>query len=312
MLRQIIAQVKGFKKKYIIVPFTIIFVLVVVLLFLYLSNTPTEDYVEEYREYYDLSARPLESYNVLSVIEKTPERKKVVLEIEEKITKKQCPSWDVCDPHRILEHILVQKWANPNYDVSQEGALKERIINLYNDFKREMSDPNKVLVGKDRHFLYMAKYANILDSKEKNFWLKKSIDSLYITKDAEILHVSVFRFALDICNIDDLENKAKALGVGKSKIDKVKKIICGNVEKFFPSGPFLDDKTKLKMVWLYIARKRFCRIPLTPRDNELIQSVIHKNYLRKIYVGEVEDTDYTGEVEKYYLVNSDKVFSCQK
>jgi len=88
----------------------------------------------------------------------------------------------------------------------------------------------------------------------------------------------------------------------------MKNIMCNKIK-----GPhFLEtnnSREKLGQVWFYILRKDFCQIPRTQEDQILVDQIVAKNYLRLININGIKDIDYFGELTKYYLINSDKIFA---
>jgi len=271
-------------------------------------DSKSKDYSQEYRELYDNTNYPLRAWRVVSIIENTAKRRKEVEKTMLRITEKECPNWNNC-PLSIIANYLETKDALGSLNISP--SLNSRLMELYNGFKQEkvLSDSGFSTV-EDSLQMTSAKMVGLLDADEIEFWLKRIPE--YISPSSVRTNLMILRFALDVHNIDDLEYKAREMNISSSKVERVKDVICTNIKIPTLSGVSLPDNkgdsNDLRKVWFYIARKRFCQIPITSQDQKLINKVVSKNYLKPITFFGVQDIDYSGESLKYLLVNSDKIF----
>jgi len=271
-----------------------------------------KNYVEEYAAIYDESPEPLNPFNVIAVIESEPEEISRVLKAENAITKQKCPSWQECPPAWINNHITIAKWRDPKFDVSADSLLQKRIAELYGEFKEYIKAKDTNFSYAHNRYLLLSKKAGILNSQEENFWIKELTDKIFESEKQPLgpaPFIQAFRFYLGVHSISAFKEKARGIGVSQEKLRKAEEFLC--IAQAVSTEP-LTDEQRLNQVWANTITKGFCGIPLTESDKEAVSDVVHRNYLRTVYVGEVEDTAYGYEVIKYYLVNREKIFSSEE
>lgn len=263
------------------------------------------DYSHEYRKAYIDSSQPLSPSVPFSIIFNTDTMRKREREKIEKIIKKQCPAWNECSIENIINYILSKESVDPRSNFSEEEELKSRVEKLYLDFKETEDIKQYALLEPT---IAAAWYVDLIFLSEKDFWIKKIIEEIPNYPNLIPQKIIVLRLYLDTVNFEELQKKAVELGIDISKIDETKNIICQEIKipYLFPSE---NKREQLDKVWVYILTKDFCQIPRTEKDKILINQVINQNYLRLISIDNIKDIDYSGETIKYYLVNSEKIFT---
>jgi len=273
------------------------------------SDRSFKNYVEEYSAIYGESQEPLNAFNVIAVIETEPGEISRVLKAEKAITEKNCASWSECQPAWINNHITVAKWRDPGFDVSADSALQERIAELYKEFKEYAKAEDTNFLYEHNRYLLLASQAGLLNAQEENFWVRELTGKIFESKKQPLgpaPFIQAFRFYLGVHSIGAFKEKARGIGVSEEKLRKAEEFLC--TPQSVSIEP-LTDEQRLNQVWADTLTKGFCGIPLTESDKETVSDAVHRNYLRTIYIGGVEDTAYGYEVIKYYLVNHDKIFS---
>ena len=271
-----------------------------------------KNYVEEYAAIYDKSREPLEPYNVLAVIESEPEEISRALDAEKAVTEKNCASWKECQPAWIYNHITVAKWRNPEFDVSADSALRERIAELYGEFKEYIKAKDTNFLYEHNRYLLLAGQAGLLNAQEENFWVRELTGKIFESEKQPLgpaPFIQAFRFYLGVHGIGALNEKARGIGVSEEKLRKTEEFLCAT--QAVSIEPVTDEQ-RLNQAWANALVKGFCGIPLTESDKEMVSYVVRRNYLMTVYVGGVEDTAYGYEVIKYYLVNHEKIFSSEE
>jgi len=279
-----------------------------------------KDFSQQYREFYDNTDFPLRAYRAISAIEDTPKERKGAEETLMKVINKVCPIWENCPFEVVSYYIGTMDMLDPSFNINEDEGLKSKIIELYTDFKQEIIASGRSFLLKDssRQQMIMAQYAGLLGAEETEFWFKRIIE--YISSSPHSINsgLMTLRLALDIHNINDLQNRAKKLRVDPFKIKRATGIICSNIDTPLLSsvnGSFLSNLSNksnagdLGQVWSYIARKDFCQIERTLQDQAIILLIIAKNYIEPVSFYGVRCIEYKGETIKYFLVNSDKIFS---
>jgi len=319
------------KKKILISLLLLVFVLLICVFFFFIRDSFTykffiksrKDYSEEYREKYQVGEDNIVWGYVVREIILTPEEKKEEGEKIKERYKKQCPMWSECSIGEITNYLGVMKWLDASFEISQDKDLENALLHLYSEWKKNQFQENGILnVGETSDYISTMNIYGLLTENERMTLLEGiykwilnqniSLEDFTNLKDSIQVNLLSLRFGLNIRNIDQLIRDLDTHSFIHSDSDreKVENFMCAYASHC-KAQDLKSDKTSqnLRALWFYVLQKDFCKIPRNQEDEQIIKQITSGNYLRTSILYGNKYLNYTDELMKYIIINSDRIFA---
>jgi hypothetical protein len=318
------------KKKIFISLLLLVFVLLICVSFFFIRDSfsykffikSRKDYSEEYRERYQVDENNIIwGYVVRDIILTPEEEEEEGEEIEERF-KKHCPDWSECSIGEIANYLGKRKWLDASFEISQNNDLENALLDLYSKWKKnQLQEDGTLDVGETSDYISTMNSHGLLSENERMVLLEGiykwvlsqdiPLENFTDIKNSIQVNLLSLRFGLNIRNIDQLIKDLDTHSFIHSDSDreKVENFMCSYASHYNVQD-LEGDKTShgLRALWFYIPQKDFCKIPRNQEDEQIIKQITSGNYLRTSILYGDKYLNYTDELMKYIIINSDRIF----